>query len=169
MDSYHLLIKTQYENSRGDSTGLFQTILAIAEEIGLDVALGYLEQCVTEKRLAWIEAHLDTLERSGYAVQDGYHIFFERYLGVSVPKDGEIMEATPQCLRVRWWNDCPTLKACTKLGLDTRVVCRAAYHRPVEALLQRIHPRLRFERNYDAIRPNVPYCEEMILLDEETL
>ena len=166
MDSTYLLIKMQYENSRGDSTGLFQTVLAVAEEIGLEAALGYLEQCVTEKRLAWIDANLAALPRSGSAVQDGYHIFFERYLGASAPQHGEIVEASPQRMVMHWWNECPTLNACVRLGLDTRQVCRAAYHRPVNALLQRIDPRLRFSRSYDIIRPHAYYCEEMIWLAE---
>lgn len=166
MNNFQMLIKTQYENSRGDSTGLFQTILALAKDIGLQTALGYLEQCVTEKRLAWIDAHLGSLPRSDNTVQDAYHIFFERYLGVKVPQDGEIVEASPGRLVMRWWNECPTLNACTRLGLDTRLVCRASYQRPAEALLQRIDPHLHFARNYDAIRPYMPYCEETILLDD---
>jgi hypothetical protein len=98
-------------------------------------------------------------------VQDGYNAFFERYLGLSIPRDGEVVEATPARLVVRWWNECPTLNACHRLGLDTRTVCRKAYHQPAEALLQRIDPRLRFERNYEAIRPYTPYCEEIIRLE----
>ena len=167
MDTYSLLIKQQYENSAGDSTALFQTILAIAEEIGLEAALGYLQQAVSEKRLSWIEHHLSALPRSGYVLQDGFQAFFERYLGLSIPRDGEIVEATPTRIVLRWWNECPTLNACSKLGLDTRTVCRQAYHQPVNDMLQRIDPRLRFERNYESIRPYMPYCEEVIYLEED--
>jgi hypothetical protein len=167
MDSYYLLIRQQYKNSRGNSTALFQTILAIAGETGMDTALSYLEQCVMEKRLAWIDHEIGSLERSCCLLQDAYNAFFEHYLGLSIPRDGELVEATSTRLVVRWWNECPTLNACRKLGLDTRTVCRKAYQRPVDALLQRIDPRLHFERNYEAIRPYAPYCEEIIRLDKE--
>jgi hypothetical protein len=65
---------------------------------------------------------------------------------------------------MRWWNPCPTLEACVRLGLDTRTVCRQAYHQPVQVMLSRLDPRLRFERNYEALRPYVSYCEERIVL-----
>ena len=79
------LIKAQYENSRGDSTALFQAVLVVAEEVGLEAALGVLEQCVTEKRVAWIDDQFGSFPRSGFPVQDGFNIFFERYLGLSIP------------------------------------------------------------------------------------
>lgn len=166
MENIYQRIKKQYENSRGDSTTLFQTVVAAAEEIGIEAVLGVLEQCVTEKRLAWIDNQLASLPLRGYPLQDGFNIFFERYLGLSMPRDGELVEASAERVVVRWWNQCPTLDACSKLGLDTRQVCRCAYQKPVEKLLKRIDPRLRFDRNYEAIRPYAPYCEEIIRLED---
>ena len=62
-------------------------------------------------------------------------------------------------------NFCPTLEACRRLGLDTRVVCRAATEGAVQALIARLDPRLRFSRNYETgIRPHADYCEEQITL-----
>jgi len=170
MTDAHAQIKSQYDAirtdaGRGDCTALFQTVLAVGEEIGLNAALRLLEQCVTEKRVAWVESRLDVLPYTWSPVQDGFHIFFEQYLGLSIPRDGELIEAAPGRMVMRWWNPCPTLDACVKLGLDTRQVCRCAYHRPAEALLRRIDPRLRFERNYQAIRPYTRYCEETIRLE----
>lgn len=98
------------------------------------------------------------MSRAGDPLLDGYHIFYETYLGLSVPADGEIIEQNERRMVMRWWNACPTLAACQKLGLDTRQVCRRAYHRPVQAFLRRIDPRLRFDRNYEALRPYQPYC-----------
>jgi hypothetical protein len=166
MDPYHSLIKYKYSNSSGDSTPLFQTILSLSKEIGLDKALAYLERCVIEKRLVWLGANLEKLTRTGNSVLDGYHIFYETYLGISAPVDGEIIEQNERRLVMRWWNPCPTLTACQKLGLDTREVCRKAYHQPVQEFLMRIDPRLRFDRNYAALRPYQPYCEEIITLVE---
>ena len=158
-------VRTQYENSRGSSIALFQTILTLAGETGLDDVLECLQQCVTEKRLAWLERNRNTLKKTGDPLMDGYRLFYESYLGLSIPQDGEIVEATGQKLVTRWWNPCPTLKACQELGLDTREICQKVYHQPVQALLAQIDPRLRFYRNYAALRPTTPYCEEIIALE----
>ena len=167
MDEHYSLINRHYLNFQGDSTELFQVILSVADEVGVDKALAYLEQCVIAKRMAWLEKNLDRLERTDDPVFDAYRLFYEIYLRVSIPTDGEIVERTEHKLVTRWWNHCPTLDACVKLGLDTREVCRKAYHRPVQELMARIDPKLRFERNYTALRPHAAYCEEIIILDEE--
>jgi hypothetical protein len=159
-------IKAQYENSRGDSTELFHEILRVSKEIGLDETLSILERCVTEKRLAWAEAHLSEMNLTGHPVLDGYRWFYEKYLGVFVPRDGEIVELSEKRIVSRWWNLCPTLEACKKFGLDTREVCKKAYHRPVQEFLMQLHPGLRFERNYDRLRPHTDYCEEVIFLED---
>ena len=166
IDKYYQLILEKYQYKESNFNGLFETVLAISDEIGLERVLGYLERCVIEKRLGWLDGNLDKMERTGNAVEDGYRIFYERYLGISVPKDGEIVENTDKKLVMRWWNYCPVLEGCKKFGLDTRVVCKEAYHRPVEVFLSRIHPKLRFDRNYERIRPYSPYCEEIINLEE---
>ena len=158
-------IKYYYENSRGDATELFREILRASDEIGLDEALAILEQCVIERRLAWAQAHLAEAKMTGQPVSDGYRWFYETYLGLSVPEDGEIIERSENRIVSRWWNPCPTLEACQRFGLDTRVVCEKAYHRPVEELLKQLHPGLRFERNYECLRPYAAYCEEIISLD----
>jgi hypothetical protein len=166
MPDYYQRIKVQYKNLRGDSTELFNEILLASSEIGIDKALAYLEQCVIEKRSAWLEANFNEAPEENDPVTAGYKWFYEKYLGASVPKDGEIVERTEKRLVMRWWNPCPTLEACKKLGLDTREVCKKAYQRPVQEFLERIHPKLRFDRNYERIRPYAAYCEEIILLEE---
>jgi hypothetical protein len=165
-ETYCQLVRQQYWSSGRDFTELFQTILSIAGQIGLDEAWECLERCVIEKRLAWLDRHLATLGRSGDPLADGYRLFYESYLGVSVGKEGAVVEATAGRLVTRWWNACPTLEACRKLGLDTREVCQKAYHRPVQVFLARVDPRLRFNRNYAVLRPYAPYCEEVITLSE---
>jgi len=165
-DRYLQLVKAKYERQGADYSDLFQTILSIAEESSLDVALACLERCVTEKRSAWLDQNLPVLQRSGKAIDDAFTAFYEGYLGISPPGDGEIVQRTPARLVSRWWNPCPTLDACQKFGLDTREVCRKAYHQPVQVFLSSIDPRLRFERNYDALRPHTPYCEEIFTLED---
>lgn len=166
-EKHYDFIKQRYENKGDDFAGAFRAILATADEIGLDQTLAYLEQCVTEKRLAWTDANLDALlSAPAHPVRDAYHIFYEVYLGVSAPQDGEIVSESDTEMVTRWWNACPLLEACKELGLDTRDVCKKAYHKPVQALMARIDPRLKFERNYEFLRPHTPYCEEIISLTE---
>jgi hypothetical protein len=166
VEKYYQLIKQQYEKKSENAIELFQTILSVADEIGLDNTLACLEQCVIEKRLAWLDKNLETLAKTGSSVLDGYRLFYEIYLGVSGPEDGEIVEQTDRKMVTRWWNHCPTLEACQELGLDTREICQKAYHKPVQAFLSKIDPKLRFERNYEALRPHTAYCEEIITLAE---
>jgi tRNA(adenine34) deaminase len=164
---YDNLIRQAYDSSGGDSRALFETILSVSREIGMDYALACLEQAVIDRRLAWFDAHTAIWRGTGDPLRDGYRLFYQDYLGLAVPRDGEIVEVTDRRWVTRWWNRCPTLEACQALGLDTRVICRRAYERPVQALLGRIDARLRFSRNYEALRPYAPYCEEIISLDEE--
>jgi hypothetical protein len=159
-------IRRAYRQRSRDATPLFRTLLAVADGMGLDAALSCLERCVTEKRTAWLDEHLDHAERTGDLLRDGYHLFYEVYLGLSVPADGAIVEQDERRMVTRWWNRCPTLEACQALGLDTRTICRLAYHGPVQTFLSGIDPRLRFDRNYDALRPHAPYCEEILSLVE---
>jgi hypothetical protein len=160
-------IKTYFENSHGDSTELFQEILRVSNEIGLDGALSILERYVTEKRIAWAQAHFGEMKQTGNPVLDGYRWFYEKYLGVFIPEDGEIVELSNRRIVLRWWNHCPTLEACKKFGLDTRVICKKVYHQPVQMFLKQLHPGLRFGRNYDCLRPYTAFCEEIIFLEEK--
>jgi hypothetical protein len=163
-DRHYRMVKAKYEGPGADYSALWETILSIAGESSLDAALGCLGRCVLEKRTAWLDSNLARLARTADPLADAYSIFYQEYLGVSVPSDGEIVEQGPRRLVTRWWNRCPTLEACQELGLDTRVVCKRAYHEPVQVFLSRIDPRLRFQRNYDALRPHTPYCEEILAL-----
>ncbi len=159
-------IRHEYRRRKGDSTRLFQTVLSVADEIGLEAALEVLERCVTEKWLAWLDGHPAALERGGDPLADGYRILYEEYIGISTAKDGDVVEETERKLVIRWRNECPVLEACEELGLDTREICKKVYHRPVGAFLSRIDRRLRFDRNYAALRPYTSYCEEIITLEE---
>jgi hypothetical protein len=95
---------------------------------------------------------------------DAFQLFYLDYLQLSIPSNGEIVESSPSRLVTRWWNACPTLRACQAYGLETRMICRLAYHAPVQVFLDRIDPRLEFHRNYAALRPHTAYCEEIIAL-----
>ncbi len=160
------LVKQAYQAGGEDLTHLYQLILTIAEETSLNEALAHLERCVTEKRLAWLKEYLGAVERTGNPLDDAFRIFYLGYLGLSTPEDGDIAERTGTKLVTRWWNRCPTLDTCQKLGLDTREICRKVQHTPVQAFLMEIDPRLTFDRNYERIRPHATYCEEIMTLGE---
>ena len=166
IDLHTVLIRQAYRASAGDSTALFQALLHVAEEVGMEAALRILEGCVTEKRLSWLNRALPRFARTSNPLADAFRLFYVDYLGLSIPRDGELVESSSCRLAIRWWNPCPTLEACRRFGLDTRTVCRLAYHSPVQAFLEAVGTRLRFDRNYASLRPHAAYCEEIITLEE---
>ena len=66
------------------------------------------------------------------------------------PRDVPVVYEDERTIIWRSTNFCPTLEACRRLELDTRIVCRAATEGVVQALIACLDPRLRFSRNYDA-------------------
>jgi tRNA(Arg) A34 adenosine deaminase TadA len=134
-----------------------------------------LERQRTQKRLDWLSAH-------GYPPRSGaplpplpvpprmaFELLFFDYMALG-PEQMLVAEEGPD--RIVWLSHdpCPTLEACTMLGLDTRQVCRAVSERPVQTFLSRLDPRLRFVRDYVAIRPHADYCREQIVrVDVESL
>jgi hypothetical protein len=160
------LIQEQYISSTGDYSRLFDVLRSIAAEEGMDRALGYLEMAMIGKRMRWLDRNLKRMKRTGNPVRDGFRIFYELYLGATIPGQGEIVEEKIDRIVSRWWNPCPTLVACSRLGLDTKEICRKAFHKPAQAFLSAIDSRLIFRRNYHSLRPFTPYCEEIIELVE---
>ncbi len=121
---------------------------------------------VSAKRLGWWEENRDRLGPTVKHIpvlDRAYQIFYLEYLGLDA-EEVPIVERSENRLVIRSYNFCPVHHACARIGLDTRNVCRAVYEGPVNDLLRQIHPNLRFGRNYDAIRPHAPYCEEFIEL-----
>jgi tRNA(adenine34) deaminase len=163
---YTALIRQAYLASKDNSTTLFQVLVNAADNIGIETALSILEKCVIQKRLSWLDRALPLFSRTRTPLMDAYRLFYLDYLGLSIPGDGQLVESSSTRLLMRWWNPCPTLDACQQFGLDTRIVCRLAYHLPVQVFLNAVDTRLRFDRNYAALRPYTPYCEEIITLQE---
>ncbi|UCH09196.1 MAG: hypothetical protein JSU61_08105 [Fidelibacterota bacterium] len=130
-------------------------------------ALAQREQEISDKRLEWWEENRARLIRQGLehlsTLDQAYRTFFIDYLECN-PKEVPIVKRTEKQLVIHSHNFCPVHHACEALKMDTRVVCKAVYERPVTTFLQQIHPGLSFRRNYDAIRPYTWYCEEIIEL-----
>ena len=118
-----------------------------------------------EKRVVWFQTNRDREEfQVGSSLERAYRVFLAK-LGVSA-NDAPIVESGPERIVIHSRNFCPTLEACRILGLDTRHVCSRMTEAPMDTLLKQIDPRLRFSRNYAAIRPHCEYCEEIISLVE---
>ena len=133
-----------------------------------DVDLRAIQKEAAEKRVAW-------LEERGYSRPPGwplpiepvsprraFELLFFEYMGLN---PGELPVEEESDSRITWLslNPCSTLGACRRLGVDTRTLCRAVYEKPVQTFLSRLDPRLRFVRDYSAIRPYAPHCRETIV------
>ena len=125
------------------------------------LSLRQVEAQVTEKRLRWLAEH-DRPVHSHPTPRTAFEALFFEYMGLA-PDDLAVLREDEDAIVWRSTNPCPTLDACRRLGLDTRVVCRGAYEKSTQAFVSRIDPELRFLRDYHAIRPWQPYCEERIV------
>jgi hypothetical protein len=141
-------------------TRLFSYIQRIEPLVGREIAWEILEDLVKERRLRWLSS---AKIGGGNPVEEAYRLFYTEYLKLD-PEDAEIVEKTPERIVVLWRNPCPTLDACRALDIDTRFVCRRVYESPTQAFVEKVDPRLRFSRSYEAIRPHSEYCEETIEL-----
>ena len=136
---------------------------------------GALERRRSQKRLDWLTAHgygprLGTpLPPTPMSPREAYGLLFFDYMGLTAEQMPVVEESAD---RIVWLSrdPCPTLEACGRLSLDTRQVCRAVSERPVQTFLSRLDPRLRFVRDYVAIRPHAGYCREQIVrVDVESI
>jgi tRNA(Arg) A34 adenosine deaminase TadA/catechol 2,3-dioxygenase-like lactoylglutathione lyase family enzyme len=129
---------------------------------------GALERRRSRKRLEWLTANghpprADApLPPAPVSPREAYELLFFDYMGLTREQMPVVEESAD---RIVWLSGdpCPTLEACGGLGLDTRQVCRTVSERPVQTFLSRLDPRLRFVRDYEAIRPHAAYCREQIV------
>jgi hypothetical protein len=115
-----------------------------------------------KKRLDWWESNkeifkklnlLDFLPRLAFTI-----ILFE-YMRIN-PIDIQVIYEDEKRIIWRSFNFCPILEACKRLGIDTRIFCKAVNDESVQDFLSCINPKLKFFRNYEKIRPHAEYCEE---------
>ena len=124
-----------------------------------------LEEELLTKRLRWFDENKDWIAEklSGSPIEKAYQLML---LKLEIDEDEAcVVEKTSTSLILHSKNFCPIIDACDKLDLDTRVVCKRIFEKPMEELLRKINPRIRFSRNYEKIRPHTAYCEEIISLD----
>jgi len=118
---------------------------------------------LTERSIGWYEKNRGDLVLEGSDVRKAYTLLFLEYLKID---PGEVPIVHEDETRIVWratsW--CPVVEACERGGFDTREVCKKGWESSVQALIEKINPKLRFSRNYDRIRPHSDYCEEAIEL-----
>jgi hypothetical protein len=161
------LIQEIYLKENRDYDELFQAVLTVSKDIGLNKALKILNDCMKQKRLLWLDNNLRNIEKTGNTLEDGFRIFYEIYLGISLLQDGEIIEKTNTRIISRWWNQCSILDMAIKYNLDTRIICKKACHNSTQEFFSIINPKLKFDRNYESLRPHTPYCEEYLILEDK--
>jgi tRNA(adenine34) deaminase len=126
-------------------------------------SLGEIETEVSRKRLEWLERKYQGTNDPGiHSPRQAYELLFFEYMGLD-KKDLPVVEESATEITWESGNPCPTLEACRLSGMDTRIVCRAAYEKSTQAFLSRLDPSLRFLRSYSEIRPYSSHCRERIV------
>ncbi|MBW2526946.1 MAG: nucleoside deaminase [Deltaproteobacteria bacterium] len=126
-----------------------------------------VEAELARKRSSWARERLAAIEAArGEPLEAtpraAFELFIRDYLGADL-ETVPVVHETDREIAWHAQNRCDTLEACGELGLDTRVVCRARYDKPVQHLLSALDPELRFVRNYERVRPMADVCEERIV------
>ena len=144
---------------------LFIYLQEVAKEIGEEKALEILSDVQTQMEKGWFEENASKLDLSGPPLLAAYRLIFEDKLGRS-HSEIKIMEESEKRIVHHYDLPCSILDACLKLGLDTKKICKALHQKSVNTLMQLVDPRLRFDRDYEKIRPYVDYCVEIFWVEE---
>lgn len=125
----------------------------------------YINTKLLEKRLDWYEENKIDMNLQGTDVRKAYTLLLIEYLKIN-PIEVPVVYEDERKIVWRSYNWCPVLESCKRGGFDTWEVCKKGWERSVQALIEKINPRLRFSRDYEKIRPYAEYCEEIIELIE---
>lgn len=131
-----------------------------------EAALCVLNEDSVQRRTAWFEENKSRFAfLSGNPLDAAYNLLLARF-GIP-PEEAPVIRKSDTMIVFHSQNFCPTLEACKRLGLDTRLVCKHLNEDATNHLVQLIDPKLRFSRNYEKLRPYSSFCEEMITLESE--
>jgi tRNA(Arg) A34 adenosine deaminase TadA len=121
-----------------------------------------IEAEVAQKRIAWVTQNHPAGKLAHPSPRQAFETLFFAYMGLPADELPVLSETDTEII----WsslNRCPTLAATQQLGLDTRLICRAAYEKSTQAFLSQLDPQLRFLRSYEEIRPYSDHCKESII------
>ncbi len=163
----HHQMQASFEERVTRAQRLLTGDLRAAEKETAGKRLTWLEQAGFPEAPEWPELRSpadgsSATARRAVSPRQAYELLFRDYMGLDLLELPVVEESDSH---VTWLsrNACPTLEACSRLGLDTREVCRVVYEKPTQLFLSRLDPSLRFVRDYSAIRPYAPHCRESIV------
>lgn len=125
-----------------------------------------LADMTTKRRVDWFEENKEAVLETYIGLplpEIAYRTIFLSHMGID-PQSSKFSWVSENKLRIESYNFCPYLEACLIVRLDPGWLCKAVGEPSIQKLCHLIDPRLKFSRNYRAIRPYQPYCEEFIEL-----
>lgn len=124
-----------------------------------------LADIITERRVSWLKANLNKMLKKYKDLppeEQAWHIIYFDHMKIE-PKHSKMTRISSKKIRIDSYNFCPYLEAVKKLKLDTKIICKKVGEPSIQKMCEMIHPKLKFSRNYNNIRPkNKKYCEEYI-------
>lgn len=130
--------------------------------------LNYYNTDSINRRLSWFNEKRSTFTFINDNLLDSaYNLLLCRF-NIDSSK-AQIINRTNNRIVFHSKNFCPTLEACKILNYDTRYICKHYNENSTNVLIKQIDNRLRFDRNYDKLRPHSDYCEEMIILEKDEI
>ena len=125
-----------------------------------------LADIITKRRINWLNEKLEEMlvKYDGLSPEEqAYNIIFFDHMKIN-PNHSKMVRISPTKIKIESYNFCPYLEASNKLKLDTRCVCKDVGEPSIQKMCEIIHPKLRFSRSYNNIRPcnSALYCEEYI-------
>lgn len=118
------------------------------------------------RRVEWYNENKSTFKFiNDNSLYSAYNLLLKRFNIDST--EAEIIEQSDSLIIFHSKNFCPTLEACKILDYDTRYICRNYNENSTDVLIKQIDSRLKFNRNYEKLRPYSDYCEEMIILEKK--
>jgi len=131
----------------------------------LKQSIDALNQEVIDRRIQWLESNMYLIAqyKNLPLPEQAYRLIFFDHMNIA-SQYSQVVTSTENFIIIRSYNFCPYLEACRLLDLDTKFVCKKLCEKPFDRMVKYIHPRLKFSRNYNLIRPYVDYCEEYIEL-----
>lgn len=115
------------------------------------------------RRLEWFKKNYATFTFiNDNPLDSAYNLLLSRFNTDS--SKVQIIDRSENHIVFHSTNFCPTLEACKILEYDTRFICKNYNENSTDILIKQLDNRLRFDRNYEKLRPYYDYCEEMIFL-----